>query len=64
MSQASPFLRPLAEREIETVRTIEKRARIRYRNLGGIFIRAAEAPAIAAERFAIGETIVAVPTAN
>jgi N-acetylglutamate synthase-like GNAT family acetyltransferase len=59
MSHASPFLRPLVEGEIETVRTIEKLARIRYHALGGLFIRAAEAPAIAAERFSTGETIVA-----
>jgi hypothetical protein len=59
MSQGSPFLRPLVEGEIETVRTIEKLARIRYHALGGFFVRAAEAPAIASERFSIGETIVA-----
>jgi hypothetical protein len=58
MSGASPFLRPLVEDEIEAVRTIEKRARIRYRDLGGLFVRAAEGPPIAAERFTTGETVV------
>jgi hypothetical protein len=59
MSPESPFLRPLAEDEIETVQTIEKAARTRYRGLGGALARAAEGPAIASERFAGGETIVA-----
>jgi len=59
MSPESPFLRPLSEDEIGTVRTIEKAARIRYRALGGLFARAAESPAIASERFTGGETIVA-----
>jgi GNAT superfamily N-acetyltransferase len=59
MSRASPFLRPFVEDEIEAVRTIEKQARIRYRDLGGLFVRAAEAPPIAAERFTTGETVVA-----
>jgi GNAT superfamily N-acetyltransferase len=59
MSPESPFLRPLAEDEIETVQTIEKAARTRYRALGGALARAAEGPAIASERFAGGETIVA-----
>jgi GNAT superfamily N-acetyltransferase len=59
MTSASPFLRPLAEEEIETVRTIEKAARVRYLALGGFLARAADGPAIAAERFADGETIVA-----
>jgi GNAT superfamily N-acetyltransferase len=59
MSHASPLLRPLVEGEIETVRTIEKQARIRYHALGGLFVRAAEGPVIAAERLTIGETIVA-----
>jgi GNAT superfamily N-acetyltransferase len=49
----------LAQGEIEIVRTIEKEARSRYRSLGGSFIGAADGPAIAAERFADGETIVA-----
>jgi hypothetical protein len=48
----SPFFRPLAEDEIETVQRIEKAARIRYRALGGVLARAAEGPAIASERFA------------
>jgi N-acetylglutamate synthase-like GNAT family acetyltransferase len=38
---------------------IEKMARIRYRALGGFLAGAAEGPAIAAERFARGETIIA-----
>jgi GNAT superfamily N-acetyltransferase len=38
---------------------IEKAARSRYRGLGGFLARAADGPAIAAERFADGETIVA-----
>jgi hypothetical protein len=38
------------EDEIETVRTIEKAARIHYRALGGPFARAADGPAIALER--------------
>jgi GNAT superfamily N-acetyltransferase len=59
MGRASPFLRPLAEDEVETVRVIERAARIRYRALGGFWTRAANGPAIAAERFADGETIVA-----
>jgi N-acetylglutamate synthase-like GNAT family acetyltransferase len=59
MSPVSPFLRPVAENEIETLRTIEKAARTRYRALDGVLARAAEAPAIAPERFAGGETIVA-----
>ena len=59
MNRASRFLRPLVEDEIEAVRTIEKQARIRYRDLGGLFVRAAEAPPIAAERFTTGETVVA-----
>jgi GNAT superfamily N-acetyltransferase len=58
MNRASPFLRPLIEDEIEAVRTIEKRARIRYRDLGGVWFRAAEGPPIAAERFTTGETLV------
>jgi GNAT superfamily N-acetyltransferase len=59
MGGASPFLRPLAEDEIEILRTIERAARIRYRALGGLWTRAANGPAIAPERFADGETIVA-----
>jgi GNAT superfamily N-acetyltransferase len=59
MSCGSPFLRPIAEDEIETVRVIEKEARIRYHALGGFLARAADGPAIAADRFADGETIVA-----
>jgi GNAT superfamily N-acetyltransferase len=59
MSPVSPFLRPLAENEIETLRTTEKAARTRYRAVDGVLARAAEAPAIAPERFAGGETIVA-----
>src|ERR1700679_102683 len=59
MSPVSPFLRPLAENEIETLRTIEKAARTRYGALDRVLARAAEAPAIAPERFAGGETIVA-----
>jgi N-acetylglutamate synthase-like GNAT family acetyltransferase len=59
MSPESPILRPLAEDEIETVRTVEKLARIRYRALGGFWTQAVESPAIAAERFARGKTIVA-----
>ena len=59
MSSVSPFLRPLAEDEIEIIRTIEKEARSRYRALGGFLTRAADGPAIAAERFADGEAIVA-----
>ena len=59
MNPESPILRPLAEDEVETVRTTEKAARIRYRALGGPFARAAEGPAIALERFVEGETIVA-----
>jgi ribosomal protein S18 acetylase RimI-like enzyme len=59
MSPKSLFLRPLAEDEIETVQTIEKAARTRYLTLGGVLARAAEGPAIASERFAGGETIVA-----
>jgi hypothetical protein len=35
MGRASPFLRPLAEDEVETVGVIERAARIRYRALGG-----------------------------
>ncbi len=38
---------------------IEKAARVRYRALGGFLALAADAPAIAAERFADGEAIVA-----
>jgi hypothetical protein len=59
MSRLSPLLRPLAADEIEIIRAIEKAARVRYRALGGCLARAADAPAIAAERFADGETIVA-----
>lgn len=59
MRCAPPFLRPLAEDETEALRAIEKAARIRYRALGGFLARAADGPAIAAERFADGETIVA-----
>jgi N-acetylglutamate synthase-like GNAT family acetyltransferase len=59
MIPESPFLRPLAEDEIETVQTIEKAARTRYRALGGVLARAAEGPTIASERLAGGETIVA-----
>jgi GNAT superfamily N-acetyltransferase len=54
-----PLLRALAADEIEIVRAIEKAARVRYRSLGGRLARAADAPAIAAERFADGETVVA-----
>lgn len=49
----------MAEDEIETVQTIEKAARTRYLALGGVLARAAEGPAIASERFAWGETVVA-----
>jgi GNAT superfamily N-acetyltransferase len=49
----------MAENEIETLRTIEKAARTRYRALDGVLARAAEASAIAPDRFAGGETIVA-----
>ena len=59
MSCASPFLRPLVEGEIEIIRTIEKDARGRYRALGGVLARAADGPAVAAERFADGEAMVA-----
>jgi GNAT superfamily N-acetyltransferase len=59
VSGVSAFLRPLAEDEIEIIRTIEKEARSRYRALGGLLARAADGPAIAVERFADGETIVA-----
>jgi hypothetical protein len=58
MDPESPFLRPLAEDEIETVQTIEKAAHTRYRALGGLLARASEGPAIASERFAGGATIV------
>jgi GNAT superfamily N-acetyltransferase len=52
-------LRPLIQDDIEALRMVEKMARTRYRALGGFFAQAAEAPAIAAERFVGGETIVA-----
>jgi GNAT superfamily N-acetyltransferase len=55
----SLLLRPLREDEIEAVRMVEKVARTRYLVLGEYFAQAAEAPAIAAERFLGGETIVA-----
>jgi hypothetical protein len=55
----SLLLRPLREDEIEAVRMVEKVTRSRYRALGEFFAQAAEAPAIAAERFLGGETIVA-----
>jgi GNAT superfamily N-acetyltransferase len=55
----SLLLRPLREHEVEAVRMIEKIARTRYLALGEYFAQAAEAPAIAAERFLGGETIVA-----
>jgi hypothetical protein len=61
MSHACPFLRPLLEREIETVRTIEKRARIRYRNLAGISSKQPKLRPLrlGGSRYAIRETIVA-----
>jgi GNAT superfamily N-acetyltransferase len=55
----SLLLRPLREHEVEAVRMVEKIARTRYLVLGEYFAPAAEAPAIAAERFAGGDTIVA-----
>jgi GNAT superfamily N-acetyltransferase len=58
-SQHSLFLRPLIPDEIEAIRAVERQARSRYRALGGFFIQAAEAPAIASDRFVGGKTVVA-----
>ncbi|MDQ0474980.1 GNAT family N-acetyltransferase [Labrys wisconsinensis] len=58
MIHRSPMLRPLRQGEAEAMRRIETAARGRYGSLAG-FEGVVAAPAIAAERFLVGETLVA-----
>lgn len=58
MTAVPPKLRPVLPGEVETLRALEKAARSRYLGLPG-FTQAAEGPPIAAERFAVGGTVVA-----
>ncbi|WP_271893582.1 GNAT family N-acetyltransferase [Candidatus Phyllobacterium onerii] len=51
-------LRPFRFEEIETLRSIEKSARLRYAGWDGLEM-VVDAPSIAAERFLSGETVVA-----
>ncbi|WP_052340803.1 GNAT family N-acetyltransferase [Salinarimonas rosea] len=56
---AAVVQRAPAPGEIEDLRAIDVAARARYREAGGPLAFVAETPAIAAERFARGETLVA-----
>ncbi len=55
-----PFvLRPAEHRDIPALQAVETGARVRYAALGDRFAGFVSAPTIAAERFAVGETVVA-----
>ncbi|MGJ3264057.1 MAG: GNAT family N-acetyltransferase [Salinarimonas sp.] len=56
---ADVVLRAPAPGEVDDLRAIDVAARVRYRDAGGPLAFVADKPAIAAERFARGETLVA-----
>lgn len=58
MNQDNLVTRPLRPGEIDVLRKIEKSVRSRYRTLQG-FAPVVDSPAIARERFASGDTVVA-----